>query len=385
MKLPRERVRASLSRVEQKHPPFTWGFGPNQGATKLLEKDFARQGIDFARLRWATEDVAWLHPRYAGKPLPEGQAEYMAIWGIETREADYGAGTYTDEIARNPLAGVEETAALEDYPWPRPEDFDYRHLNESRHQLDPEGERAVRLKGGNPFEIFTWMVGMEEAMMRLLSEPELVEAGLTHICRFFKEHLRRQVEAFAGEVDLVQIADDLGMQSGLLMSLNTYRSVIKPFHRDLCQHIQKLLPNAVIEYHSDGSVFDALPDLMDAGVQMLEAVQVECSKMEPERLAERFGDRLMFQGGISVQQVLPFKAPDEVRAFCRRLIGTLGRGGGYLAAPSHAIQAGTPAENVVAMLQEILGAERWEAALGEARVKLQTLPAVRRSGARSRD
>ncbi len=362
MQTPRDRVRAALRRVEQAHPPFTWGFGPNAGAAEALKKAFAEQGLDFERLRQATEDVAWIHPRYVGPALPEGQAEYMAIWRIETRTADYGAGTYSDEIAKNPLAGLEEVEELENFPWPKASDFDFASLNQSRNALDPEGVKAVRLQAGNPFEIYCWMVGMEDAMMHLLAEPELVEAGMHHICRFFKEHLERQVDAFEGEVDLVLIADDLGMQETLLMSLDCYRNVVKPFHLDLCSHIRGLLPNAIIEHHSDGSVFDVLPDLMDAGVQMLEAVQVECARMEPERLAEHYGDKLMFQGGISVQQVLPFQKPDEVKAFCRRLINTLGRNGGYLAAPSHAIQAGTPPENIIAMLEEVLGDERWQAA-----------------------
>ena len=366
MKTPRDRVRDALQGVETIHPPFTWGFGPNAGAAAQLEEAFARKGIDWARLRRASEDVAWLHPRYVGPALPEGQAEYMAIWGIETRRADYGKGVYEDEIAKNPLAGLEEVEELADFPWPRAADFDFSHLNRVRGELDPEGRRAVRLQGGNPFEIFCWMVGMEDAMMHLVAEPELVEAGLDHICRFFKQHLEGQVKAFEGEVDLVLLADDLGMQQSLLLSLDTYRSVIKPYHRDLCEHVRKLLPNAVIEYHSDGSVFDVLPDLMDAGVQMLEAVQVECARMDPENLAGAYGDRLMFQGGISVQQVLPFKRPDEVKAACRQLIDTLGRGGGYLAAPSHAIQVGTPPENLIAMLEEVLGEERWQAALAEA-------------------
>ncbi len=311
--------------------------------------------------------MAWIHPRYVGPALPEGQAEYMAIWGIETRTAETGTTTYTDEIARNPLAGIEEVEQFDEHPWPKAADFDFDSLNTARKDADPEGVKAVRLQCGNPFEIYCWMVGMEDAMMHLVAEPELVEAGMKRICGFFKDHLQKQVEAFDGEVDLVLIADDLGMQNGLLMSLDTYRDNVKPFHRDLCEHIRRILPEAVIEFHTDGSVFDVLPDLMDVGVQMLEAVQVECARMEPERLADNFGDRLMFQGGISVQQVLPFKTPEEVKAFCRRLIGTLGRNGGYLAAPSHAVQAGTPPGNIIAMLEEVLGAERWEAALEAAR------------------
>ena len=137
------------------------------------------------------------------------------------------------------------------------------------------------------------------------------------------------------------------------------REVIQPFHKDLCRHIRRLLPETVIEFHTEGSVFRLLPDLIASGVQMLEAVQVECFEMEPVRLKNAFGDQLMFQGAVSVQTLLPCATESEVRGRVRELINILGEGGGYLPAPSHAIQVGTPPENVVAMLQEILGPERW--------------------------
>ena len=368
---PAERVRQALRREQPTETPFTWGFGPNAGTRRKLLAHFEPQGIDWDILRRETEDVVSVYPDYIGDRVPEGTPDYMGIWGIRTKSVDYGEDRYDDEIAFNPLAETEDPQAYDDYEWPQVEEFDYQVIAAQLAQNDPEGHRALRLGGGNPFEIYCWMTGMEEAMMNLVAEPELVEVGLMHINRFFKAHLEKTIEALpAGRrVDLVQIADDLGMQSGPLISGESYRSVIQPFHRDLCEHIRHLLPGAVISHHSDGSVFRLLPDLLDAGVQMLEAVQVECADMDPRKLADAFGDRLMFQGAISVQQLLPHATPGQVRTAVRDLISILGQNGGYLPAPSHAIQVGTPPENILAMLEEVLGEERFAAAIEAARQK----------------
>jgi uroporphyrinogen decarboxylase len=77
--------------------------------------------------------------------------------------------------------------------------------------------------------------------------------------------------------------------------------------------------------------------------------------MDPAELKRRFGDRLCFEGGVSVQTTLPFGTPGDVRAEVEELIRVLGKGGGYILGPSHAIQAGTPPENVVAMYDAALG------------------------------
>ncbi|MHC4884717.1 MAG: uroporphyrinogen decarboxylase family protein [Planctomycetota bacterium] len=367
---PVERVRKALRFEPQKNPPFTWGFGPNANCRRLLNDEFeAEYGLSFDALMRASEDVVWLASAYQDPSLPKDQAAYMAMWGIETKVVRSGLAVYDDEIARHPLAGISSTDELDSHPWPEMTYVDTSGMAKCRRELDPDGNHAVRISGGNPFEIYSWLVGLDNALVHMIAEPELFDYGLTKINAFFKARLTAEVEALGGEVDLVFIGDDVGSQHGPLLSPELYRERIQPFHRDLCSHIRSLLPNATTEYHSDGSARDLIPDLMDAGVQVLEAVQVECTGMEPESLAEAYGGRLGFQGGISVQQVLPVQSPDAVRTECRRLIDTLGAQGGYLAAPSHAIQAGTPAGNLLAMLEEVLGPERFNAAITSARLE----------------
>ena len=95
---------------------------------------------------------------------------------------------------------------------------------------------------------------------------------------------------------------------------------------------------------------------------MLEAVQTDAQGMCPERLKAAYGNRLCFHGGISVQQLLPRSDAATVARECRHLVQVFGRKGGYIAAPAHAIQVGTPPENVLAMLRAVLGKEDDEAA-----------------------
>jgi uroporphyrinogen decarboxylase len=142
--------------------------------------------------------------------------------------------------------------------------------------------------------------------------------------------------------------------------------MLQPYHRRLAGVVHELAPEARVMFHSDGAVFDVLPDLIDAGIDVLEAVQTDAAGMDPHRLKQTFGSRIGFHGGISVQALLPRADAETVEAECRRLVDVFGRGGGYVAAPSHAIQVGTPPENVLAMLRGVLGRDRYERAVAAA-------------------
>jgi uroporphyrinogen decarboxylase len=99
---------------------------------------------------------------------------------------------------------------------------------------------------------------------------------------------------------------------------------------------------------------DAVPGLIDMGIDVLQALQLSADGMDPRSLKDRYGNRLCFEGGVSVQTTLPFGTAEEVREEVQMLVATLGAGGGYILGPSHAIQAGTPPENVVAMFDTAL-------------------------------
>jgi uroporphyrinogen decarboxylase len=111
---------------------------------------------------------------------------------------------------------------------------------------------------------------------------------------------------------------------------------------------------AKVIYHSDGSVMAAVPGLLEMGIDVLQALQFDAKGMDPVALKKNYGDRLCFEGGVSVQSTLPFGKPDDVRKEVRERIRVLGRNGGYILGPSHAIQAGTPPENILALFETAL-------------------------------
>jgi len=332
---------------------------------RVLTAYLAEQGLDWPVLRDAVDDIRLVAPRYTGPALPPR----TDIWGIVRKPHTYGAGSY-DEIAHYPLAGTADPAALDDYPWPDPSAYDYAGLRAQVRCADPERHRAVKLAisaCGNPFEIYCWMTGLEEALTNLLLAPGVVHAALGHITDYFAATLTRALADIADLVDILYFADDLGGQRGLLMSPRAYRAVLKPYHARLFGLGKRLAPHAAVMFHSDGAVFDILPDLIDAGIDVLEAVQTDAAGMDPARLKAAYGDRLAFHGGIPVQSLLPRADAETVYRECLRLVEVFGAGGGYIAAPTHAIQVGTPPENVLAMLRAVLGEADYAAALAYAR------------------
>jgi uroporphyrinogen decarboxylase len=133
------------------------------------------------------------------------------------------------------------------------------------------------------------------------------------------------------------------------MSLDMWEEHIKPHHARLNRVIHEF--GAKVIYHSDGAVMDAVPGLIEMGIDVLQALQFDARGMDPQKLKRDYGDRLCFEGGVSVQQTLPFGTADDVREEVRERIRVLGRDSGYILGPSHVIQAGTPPRNVVAMFE----------------------------------
>ena len=132
----------------------------------------------------------------------------------------------------------------------------------------------------------------------------------------------------------------------------------KMWNKWFCPRLERVIraakeinPDILIWYHSDGKINDLVPDLMSAGVEILNPVQPEC--VDHAWIKQAFGDKLSFSGGLGVQSVLPFGTPEQVRQHVKDTIQTLGAGGGLIIGPSHVIERDTSLENIQAMLQAI--------------------------------
>lgn len=193
-----------------------------------------------------------------------------------------------------------------------------------------------------------YMMGLQRALEGLLLEPEFMHALLRRITDACKAALGHYLDAVGPYLQIIKLADDLGAQDGPEMSPAVYRRIIKPYHTELFDFVKARTP-ARLFFHTCGSVYRLLPDLIDAGIEVLNPVQVSAKDMDTARLKAEFGDRLSFMGAIDTQWALPFGTIEDVKREVEHRIADLAPGGGYILCPVHNVQSDVPPENLVAM------------------------------------
>jgi uroporphyrinogen decarboxylase len=341
----RERVRLALEHKPTDRIPIAMlcgGINPKQEFDAFLRKE-CNTGLNEYIDSFLDTKELWFETG-----MNRGKSD-TDIWGVKRKPVSYGSGTY-DEIIHYPLASVQTPDDINKYAWPTTKLFDYSQFNEEIKQLNRDRERCIALSVANLFETSWYMRGLEPIFMDMMMAPEMVHAIMKNVTRFYIEHYARVLSACKGKIDLVFTADDIGGQDGLLMPLNMWEEFIKPYHVEMNAMIHEY--GCKVVYHSDGAIMDAVPSLIDMGIDVLQAIQLNAKGMDAAKLKENFGDKLCFEGAMCVQKILPFGTVEEVKAETRRLVDTLGKNGGYLIGPSHYIQHGTPAENIYAFFEE---------------------------------
>lgn len=298
---------------------------------------------------------AYTGPRF--EPLPDGSQ--VDLWGVGRKEV-------VDEnrrdilITHNPLSDADSVADVENHAWPNPEWFDYRAVARwcngfkgyaiSSPGLHLEGYHGV-------FHQLTYLFGMEKAMMHLVERPDLIEAATGKIMDFFIAYYERLFTAAGGMLDFLFYKDDFGGQQNLLISKPMFRRFFAPNIKTLSDLARSFGGSFIL--HSCGAVMKLIPDFIEAGTAVLDPIQVTAKGMDIKVLADEYGDRLTFHGGIDVQRLMPRGSEREIRAAARDLIEVLGSGGGYFFSPSHRFQPDTPTANIVALYEEALEAGRY--------------------------
>lgn len=154
-------------------------------------------------------------------------------------------------------------------------------------------------------------------------------------------------------VDILRFGDDLGMDSGPFMQLATYRKLFKPRHAMLCRYV-KTHSQMHTFLHTCGSIYKLIPDLIDAGFEILNPVQTNARNMEPERLKREFGNNVTFWGGgADTRFVLNRATPAEVKAHVKQRLEVFAPGGGFVFNTVHNILPDVPPENIVAMFEAL--------------------------------
>jgi uroporphyrinogen decarboxylase len=193
------------------------------------------------------------------------------------------------------------------------------------------------------------MRGFEQYYVDLALNQDYVALMLDRLLEWKCVFWKHALEQIGDLVDIVVEADDLGGQTSPLMSPKTYRSLIQPRHKRLFSFIKTQAPVKLF-YHTCGAVRAFIPDLIDAGVDILNPVQISSPGMDLVELKHEFGRDLVFWGGgVDTQRVLGTATLEEIRQHVKRNIEALAPGGGFVFATVHDIQANVPPENIMAM------------------------------------
>ena len=232
--------------------------------------------------------------------------------------------------------------------------MDFAQLREGARRLRQNTDRAILGGfGGNLLEAGQFLYRNDNFFMLLAGEPEKAHKFLDGLVEIYMPRLEKFLEAVGKYIDIIRFGDDLGMQNGPQISPRMYREFFKPRHK-LMWNRAKQLANVKVMLHCCGGIRELLPDLIDAGLDAINPVQISCAGMDAAKLKADFGKEMVFWGGgCDTQSILPHATPDAVRRHVREQVEILKPGGGYVFQQVHNILANVPPENVVAMFEAI--------------------------------
>lgn len=347
-------------------------YDPVQQLAICHEDVLDRLGIDTIELgRGFCRDDKW----WADWTLPDGMPCRMPVWALPEREGEGWVlrGASGRAMARMPaqahhfdqvywpfLDGPEDLTRIEElfpeHMWtaaaspPGPSIANADELAAGARRLRAETDRAILgLFGGNLMEMGQFYYRMDNFLMMLAGEPERAHRFLDALVAIHLRNLEKYLGAVGESIDIIVFGDDLGTQNSPQISPRMYREFFKPRHAALWKRAKELAPVKVM-LHCCGAVRPLLPDLIDAGVDAINPVQISCRGMEAEGLKRDFGREIAFWGGgCDTQWMLPRATPDEVRAHVLGQCRTLAPGGGFIFQQVHNIMADVPADTILAM------------------------------------
>jgi uroporphyrinogen decarboxylase len=213
-------------------------------------------------------------------------------------------------------------------------------------------ERAViGLFGGNMFEIPQFLYRIDHYLMYLAMYPEQIHRLSEKLCEIHLANLEKWLGAVGPYIDVILFGDDLGSQNGPMISPEMYREFVKPYHRRLWNRAKELA-NAKVMLHSCGGIEPLLSDMIEAGLDATNPVQITAKGMNAAHLKDRYGGKLTFWGGgCDTRDVLPNGTADQITRHVEEQIRIFSPGGGFVFQQVHNIMANVPPENVVTMFR----------------------------------
>lgn len=246
-------------------------------------------------------------------------------------------------------------SALVHSPWDHANDPDfYKTLREKTLKLRESTDKALMITCGcNLFEWGTFLRRIDNFLMDTYADEENVEALVEQLMIRHLATLEKVCESVGDIVDILRFGDDLGMDTGMFMSREKYQTLFKPYHTKLNEYVHTHSKMKTF-LHSCGSLYPIIPDLIEAGYDVLNPVQTTAYQMDPEVLKREFGKDITFWGGgCNTRTILNRATPKEVYEYTRRMIDIFNHDGGFVFNQEHNIMPDVPAVNILAMYQAV--------------------------------
>ena len=337
----KQRVHAALKKEPVDRVPILMWYHPQTAKrlAKILE-------IPVYHLAEALGDdilMTWVNNNYAMEGIvheKDGES-HVDEWGIEWTRIDG-----FNQITHYPLADAS-FAEIENYKFPE------NKISGLMERMDPLIAKKDEYFIGcdvSPcvFEMYWRLRGMENSMMDIIENAKMAETMMRRCAEFSLRLSKAACERF--ELDWLWAGDDVGGQTGMMLSPETWREMIKPQLKPLFDLAKS--KNIYAAFHSCGAIRPIIGDLVEIGLDMLNPIQCNCTGMDPFELKKEFGKELAFMGGVDTQYLLPNATPDQIYRETLELIqGMTADGGGYILAASHTIPPETPDENIFAMYE----------------------------------
>ena len=279
---------------------------------------------------------------YYGGSSSEDGATYVDDWGI-TRVwiSQPGGGSYTDVLV-SPLAEAD-IHDLDNYPWP--DLANHPTMSLVAGFVEKYGnDYFIHGAGASIFEGAFNLIGYQRFLMDLLADQPFIMKLVDILTETQAAAIVREVEL---GVDAIYFMDDPSGQRGMLLAPSLWREIFKPRYAYMIKRAKSVNPDVMVANHNCGDCRAIIPDWIEMGLQILDPIQPR--SMDPAELKRLYGDTLCFKGAVDEQWVLPFGKLEDVIEEVKLRLRQLASGGGYIIGPSHAVQADTSAENVLAL------------------------------------
>jgi uroporphyrinogen decarboxylase len=341
----RERVLGAMNRTGYDRIPVKHEGTPE--VNQMLMEHFGLSNLE-QLLRVLGDDFRYAEPVYCGPPLKtfaDGSIE--GYFGERYRYAEFEAGRYL-EACYLPYAGIHRLEDLDRSHFPTADWFDYSTIREQAERLHKEGF-AVCFGTAGDMDFINSIArarGMEEVLMDLIDDdPVYLEIMEVRFNFYFEMH-RRALEAADGLIDFTHIGEDLGNQRGPMIGMNVFEKHFAPKFGKYFEMAHS--HGARTMMHICGCAGKFLPRLSELGLDVYDVVQPTIPEMDIAVLKKQVGDRLNFCGSVCVQTTLAWGKPEDVEREVRRRIDLFPQGG-LILGPTHAIQVGSPLENILTL------------------------------------